>query len=76
VREDAPNPQEICGPREWRGLVGWVCPLVDREAEWDEEQSGRGLTRMAIMTGLSKKIKDNLKKRKKEKKQASKTKQD
>lgn len=53
-----------------------MCPLVDREEEWDEEQSERGLTRMAIMTGLSKKIKDNLKRRKKEKKQASKTKQD
>jgi hypothetical protein len=22
VREDAPNPQETGGPREWRGLVG------------------------------------------------------
>jgi len=24
VREDVPNPQEIGGPRELRGLVGWV----------------------------------------------------
>jgi hypothetical protein len=24
VREDAPNPQETLGPREWGGLVGWV----------------------------------------------------
>ena len=23
VREDAPNPQESGGPREWGGLVGW-----------------------------------------------------
>ena len=23
VREDAPNPQETGGPREFRGLAGW-----------------------------------------------------
>jgi hypothetical protein len=23
VREDAPNPQETRGPKEWGGLVGW-----------------------------------------------------
>lgn len=23
VREEALNPQETCGPREWGGLVGW-----------------------------------------------------
>ena len=23
VKEDAPNPQETRGPREWGGLVGW-----------------------------------------------------
>jgi len=24
VRADAPNPQETGGPREFRGMVGWV----------------------------------------------------
>ena len=23
VREDAPNPRETWGPREWEGLMGW-----------------------------------------------------
>ena len=35
VREDTPNPPEIKGPREFRGLVGrhWGHPCGVREAE-------------------------------------------
>jgi hypothetical protein len=45
VREDAPNPQETGGPREFRVLVGfgWVCVCVDSgqgegEEVWDVKQ--------------------------------------
>jgi len=45
IKEDAPNPQETGGPREFRGLVvvgtsswrQWV-----REEIWDVEQSDSG----------------------------------
>ena len=46
VREDAPNPQEIWGPSEFRGLVVWGLEGGDmllktgcREEEWDGEHS-------------------------------------
>ena len=43
VREDAPNPQETGGPREFRGLVEWGGDiLVETEGQrgvWDMEQS-------------------------------------
>jgi len=43
VREDAPNPQETGGPREWGSLVGWVGTSswrpVGRDEIGDVEQS-------------------------------------
>ena len=50
-RDDAPNPQEIVGPMEFKSQVGWglgtpMWRQVGREKEWDMEQlkggSGRG----------------------------------
>ena len=43
VREDVPNPQEIIGLGEWRGLVGWALGVVDilieiKEYVWNVEQ--------------------------------------
>ena len=46
-RDDAPNPQETGGPREFRGQVGWGMghprgDRVGREEVWDVEQSEGG----------------------------------
>jgi hypothetical protein len=46
-RDDVPNPQEVAGPREFRGQagVGWGYPHgdgVDGEEVWDVEQSEGG----------------------------------
>jgi hypothetical protein len=50
VREDAPNPQETGGCREFRRLVGWQgkggkssWTQGAREEVWDVEQSEDGL---------------------------------
>jgi hypothetical protein len=46
IRDDAPNPQEMGGPREFRGQVVWVVgrrdilvETVGDEEVWDVEQS-------------------------------------
>ena len=47
-RDDAPNPQETGGPREFRGQVGWEVGTStwrqgDGEEVWDVEQLEGGL---------------------------------
>jgi hypothetical protein len=50
-RDDAPNPQETGGPREFRGQVGWALGAsmwrwggVERRCEmWSNRREGWGL---------------------------------
>ena len=42
-RDDAPNPQETGGPREFRGQVAWGVETGGREEVWDVEQYEGGL---------------------------------
>jgi hypothetical protein len=42
VREDAHNPQETGGSREWRGLVGWGIGGGDIFVETGGWRGGRG----------------------------------